>query len=102
VNLVTVQLVNHETYDPLAVLRNHADAITLTQDAKEFLLTPGVFEICVLDCEDLGHIAPDHPSNVHAGLRRGGWYHRHRASFHGTEQTNVDRLPPRNGLTMQY
>jgi len=84
------------------VFSNHADAITLTQDAKKLLLAPGVLEIGVLDCEDLGHIAPDHPSNVHAGLRRGGWYHRHRASFHGTEQTNVDRFSPWNGHSVHY
>src|SRR4029077_17540219 len=97
VNLAAVQLVDHEADDALAMFGDHADAIALPQDAKKLLLAPGILEARVLDRQDLGHVAPDHPPNVHAGLCRGGWNHAHRASFHGTEQTNSNRVPPWNG-----
>ena len=41
VELVLVQLVDHEADDPLAVLGDHADAVALAEDAEEFLLAPG-------------------------------------------------------------
>src|SRR5262249_39679479 len=91
VDLVPMQLVDHEADDALAVLSDHADAIPLSQDAKELFLAPRIFKACVFDREDLGHVATDHPPNVHAGLRRGGGKRAHRASFHGAERTYGER-----------
>src|SRR5262245_1840929 len=81
VNPVSVQLVDHESDDPLAELSHHADTVPLAQDTEEFLLAPGELEAGVLDGQDFGHVAPDHPADVHPGLGLGGWDRAHRASF---------------------
>ena len=69
-DLVAVQLVDHESDDPLAELGDHADAVPLPEHAEELLLAPGELETRMLDGQNLGHVAPDHPANVHAGLGR--------------------------------
>ena len=66
-----VQFIDHEADDALAVLRDHADAVPLAKDAEEFLLAPGKFKPGVLDGKDLGHVAPNHPANMHP--RPGSW-----------------------------
>ena len=44
VQLVLVQLVDHEADDLLAVLGDHADAVALAEAAEEIFLGPGVLE----------------------------------------------------------
>ena len=44
VQLVLVELIDHEADDFFAVLGHHADAVALTQAAKEVFFVPGVFE----------------------------------------------------------
>ena len=96
VELVLVQLVDHEADDPLAVLGDHADAVALAQHAEELLLAPGILEARVLDGQDLGHVAADHPADMDADLRLGGRDRAHRASFHGTngDRTATPRARP--------
>jgi len=44
VELVLVQLVDHEPDDLLADLGDHADAVPLAEHAEELLLAPGEIE----------------------------------------------------------
>src|SRR5438552_1780946 len=68
VQLVLVQLIDHEADDLFALLSDHADAVALAQTAEEVLLGPGVVEAGLLGLQDLGHVAANHPANVHADL----------------------------------
>ena len=68
VQLVLVQLVDHEADHLFAVLGHHADAVALPQAAEEVLLGPGEFEAELLGLQDLGHVPANHPADVDAGL----------------------------------
>src|SRR5262249_58586816 len=67
-----VQLVDHEPDDLVFVLGDHADAVPLPQAAEEVVLGPGEVEAAVLGAQNLRHVSPDHPADVHANpvLRR--------------------------------
>ena len=71
VQLRAVQFVDHEGDDRVRHLRDHADAVPLPEAAGEVLLRPGKLERFPLDGRDLGHVPPDHPSNVDA---QPGWF----------------------------
>src|SRR5208337_1645211 len=95
VDLVAVQLVDHEPDDSLTELGNHADAVPLTEDPEELLLAPRILETRMLDGQDLGHVAANHPADMHSDRGRWGRNRAHRASFHGTIRD--DRLHSRPG-----
>src|SRR5271157_4370350 len=95
VDLVAVQLVDHEPDDSITELGNHADAVPLTEDPEELLLAPGILETRMLDGQDLGHVAANHPANMYSSLGQRGRNRAHRASFHGTFR--YDRLHARPG-----
>ncbi len=95
--LVLVQLVDHEPDDPLAVLGDHADAVPLAEDAEKLLLAPGILEAGVLDGQNFGHVATDHPANMDADLSLGRRDRAHRASFHGTTLGRTETIPSTRG-----
>src|SRR5262249_61781222 len=68
VQLGLVQLVDHEADHLLALLGHHADAVALPQAAEEVLFRPGILEALLLGLQDFGHVAADHPADVHADL----------------------------------
>ena len=68
VELVLVELVDHEADDFFAVLRDHADAVALTEAAEEVFFRPGELEAGRLDVENFGHVPADHPADVNAHL----------------------------------
>ncbi len=68
VQLVLVQLVDHEADDLLALLGHHADAVALAQAAQEILLRPGVFKTLLLRLQHFRHVPTDHPPDMHANL----------------------------------
>jgi hypothetical protein len=68
VEAVAMQFVNHEPRDTLFMLGHHANAIALAQTTDEIIFRPWEFETLALDRQNLLHIAPDHPSNVHANV----------------------------------
>jgi hypothetical protein len=62
------------------VLGHHPNAIALTQATYELLFEPGEFKSGPLDLQHIGHVSPDHPTDVNAKLRL--VVDRHVASFH--------------------
>jgi hypothetical protein len=64
VQLVLVQLIDHEADDAFAGFGHHADAVALAQTADEIVFVPRKLEALLLDREHFGHIAADHPTNV--------------------------------------
>ena len=78
---VLVQLIDHEADDPLAGLGDHADAVALAEAAEEVLLVPGELEALLFDRQDLGHVAADHPADMHRQAAPGGPVHASRASM---------------------
>src|SRR6185437_7920749 len=62
--LLLVQLIDHETDDLVSLLGDHADAVALSQDLEKILFSPAVREAISFDLEDLFHIASDHPADV--------------------------------------
>ena len=101
VDLVAMKLVDHEPDDSLTQFGNHPDAVPLTEDPEEFLLAPGILETRMLDGQDLGHVAANHPANMHSGLGQRGRNRAHRASFHGTIRDDRLHSRPRSGPTVQ-
>jgi hypothetical protein len=63
---ISMQLVNHETNNALALLGDHPNAVALAQNAQEFFLGPREVVARLLDTQHLGHVAPDHPADVDA------------------------------------
>jgi hypothetical protein len=86
VDLIAMELVNHKADDLFAVLGHHPNAIPLPENPEEFFLGPGMLEAGVLNGQDLGHIASDHPANMDPSLGLDEGNRAHRASFHGTKQ----------------
>src|SRR5262245_32889651 len=68
VQLGLVQFVDHEPDDLFALLGDHADAVALAEAAEEIFLGPRVLEALLLGVQDFGHVAPDHPADMHADL----------------------------------
>ncbi len=82
--LVLVEFINHEPNDALPLLGDHADAVALAEHAQELLLAPGILETGVLDGQNFGHVATDHPADMDADLSLRRRDRAHRASFHGS------------------
>src|SRR5262249_16081278 len=68
VQLLLVQLVDHEADDLLALLGHRANAVALPQTAKEVLLRPGILEVLLFGLEHFRYVAADHPADVDAHL----------------------------------
>ena len=59
-----MQLVDHESHDPLVVLGDHADAVPLAEMSEEVLLGPRLLETRSLDLQHLGHIPTYQPADL--------------------------------------
>src|SRR5262249_6109593 len=66
VQLVLVQLVDHEADHLLLVLGDHADTVALAQAAEEVLLGPRVVKAPLFGLEHFRHVPADHPPDVDA------------------------------------
>src|SRR5262249_36231934 len=73
VQLVLVQLVDHEPDDAVVRLGDHADAVPLPEAFQEIVLGPGELEAVPLGPEDVGHVTADHPPD--GGFRGRGRAH---------------------------
>src|SRR5579883_3176879 len=68
VQLVLVQLVNHEADHLFTLLGHHADAVALTQAAQEIFFGPGILKALLLRLQDLRHVPADHPADMDTNL----------------------------------
>src|SRR5215831_12744279 len=68
VQLVLVQFVNHEPDDFFAMFRDHADTVALAQAPQEIFFRPGVLEAQLLGLQNFGHVATNHPADMHPRL----------------------------------
>src|SRR4029453_562310 len=84
VQAVLMQLIDHEADDPLAGFGHHADAVALAKAAEKIVLVPGKLKTLLLDRQHFGHVAANHPANVHRQMaRRGGTLKRFSRPGHG-------------------
>src|SRR5262245_18771671 len=68
VQLVRVQLINHEADDFLAVLGHHTVALSLAQATAKIFFGPGEFKALLFGLKVFGHVAANHPANMDACL----------------------------------
>jgi hypothetical protein len=63
-----MQFVDHEPDNLVVGFSHHANAVSLSQTAKEVFFRPGVFEAGSLDFQDICHISADEPSNLNVQI----------------------------------